>query len=184
MDNPEYDMTKSVMKGWIQTYSGRKVYPLDLTPSMVCLEDIAHALSMKCRFTGHCSKFYSVAQHSTLAAWLAPELHKREALMHDAAEYILPDVAGPIKPFLPGFKELEHQVEQVIAKRFGLEWPWPPAIKAIDNQLVVTERRDLMKDVGLKWDVPAAPYKFPITPWSPREAEMAFLQYASQLGIR
>ena len=189
MDNPEYDMTNSVMSGWIQTFSGRKVYPLDLTPSMVCLEDIAHALSMKCRFTGHCDRFYSVAQHSILvASWIArdnPEL-MRDALMHDAAEYILPDVAGPIKPFLPGFKELEHQVEKVIAKRFDLTFPRSPIIKHWDNVLVVTERAQLMKDVpALKWDVPAECLKnYTIDCWSPEVAERNFLFWATMLGIR
>lgn len=46
------------MTTWIQTYTGRRVEPLNLQPEQVCLDDIAHALSNKCRFTGHCREFY------------------------------------------------------------------------------------------------------------------------------
>jgi hypothetical protein len=188
MENPEYDMTNSVMSGWIQTYTGRKVYPLALTPEQIDLEDIAHALSMKCRFTGHCDRFYSVAQHSVLVATRIaknnPEL-MRDALMHDAAEYILPDVASPIKPYLPGFKELEHHVEKIIALRFGLTFPRNPLIKHWDNVMVVTERQWFMKQVpGLEWDVPAEPLKnYTIESWTPEVTEKIFLHFAKELGI-
>lgn len=49
---------------WIQTFTGRRFWPLDPRPEDVCIEDIAHALSLKCRFGGHCTRFYSVAEHS------------------------------------------------------------------------------------------------------------------------
>ena len=49
---------------WIQTYSGKKFYPLDPRPEDIDIRDIAHALSLNCRFNGHCRCFYSVAEHS------------------------------------------------------------------------------------------------------------------------
>ena len=82
---------------WIQTFTGRKVYPLALKPSDVCVEDIAHALSMKCRFNGHCREFYSVAEHSTRVAMILPKGKQVFGLLHDAAEAYLPDVCAPIK---------------------------------------------------------------------------------------
>lgn len=45
---------------WIQTYTGKR-FPL-LFPQIedVCIEDIAHALSNLCRYTGHSTEFYCV----------------------------------------------------------------------------------------------------------------------------
>ena len=51
---------------WIQTYTGKKFDIDNLDPSMVCLEDIAHALSMLCRYNGHSEVFYSVAEHCVM----------------------------------------------------------------------------------------------------------------------
>ena len=44
---------------WMQTISGRQFWPIDPRPEDVFIEDIAHALSMMCRFNGHCDRFYS-----------------------------------------------------------------------------------------------------------------------------
>src|SRR5690606_23156115 len=38
---------------WIQTYTGRRFYVTAPRPEDVCIEDVAHALSNICRFTGH-----------------------------------------------------------------------------------------------------------------------------------
>jgi uncharacterized protein len=57
----------------IQTVSGRRVDPFAPDPSEIDLDDIAQALSNQCRFGGHCRVFYSVAQHSCLAAELVAE---------------------------------------------------------------------------------------------------------------
>lgn len=43
---------------WIQTYTGRKFTPLSPQPEDVDIVDIAHALSLMCRFNGHCKEFY------------------------------------------------------------------------------------------------------------------------------
>ena len=83
---------------WIETYTGKKVYPLEPDEKTLCVEDIAHALALTCRFGGHCSEFYSVAQHSCLVSDLCPGELKLAGLMHDAAEAYLGDVVSPIKP--------------------------------------------------------------------------------------
>lgn len=44
--------------GGIYTFSGRFFFPMDPRPEDVCIEDIAHSLSLKCRWTGQCAKLY------------------------------------------------------------------------------------------------------------------------------
>src|SRR5487761_1741512 len=51
--------TNGSRKGdWIATFTGRAFWPLDPRPEDVVIEDIAHALSMLCRYGGHCRRFY------------------------------------------------------------------------------------------------------------------------------
>ena len=43
---------------WLQTFSGRIFFPMDPRAEEVFIEDIAHSLSMQCRYAGHCLRFY------------------------------------------------------------------------------------------------------------------------------
>lgn len=56
---------------WMQTFSGIQFYPLDPRVEDVRIEDIARALAMQCRYNGHVTRFYSVAEHSVRVAMLA-----------------------------------------------------------------------------------------------------------------
>jgi len=89
---------------WIQTYSGRALHLFDPSPDEITLEDIAHALSLKVRFTGHCAWHYSVAQHCVLGAGLLEGTHGPDValafLLHELGEVYLPDVASPLKRHL------------------------------------------------------------------------------------
>ena len=104
----------------ITTVTGRAVDPFALVPVDVNIDDIAHALSMQARFNGHCNKFYSIAEHSILVANLVPQKLKLEALLHDASEAYIGDIAAPIKNRLSDFIALEVHVHGVIAKKYGL----------------------------------------------------------------
>src|ERR1700677_3623058 len=61
---------------WIQTCTGRAFYPSDPRPEYIDINDVAHALSMQCRFTGHVKKFYSVAEHSLRVSWLIDQRNR------------------------------------------------------------------------------------------------------------
>src|SRR5574341_694227 len=85
------------MPSYIHTHSGRWVNPLDLQPEDVCIEDICHALSNQCRWSGHTREFYSVGQHCVLASRIVAKPFKFDALLHDGAEGYLQDMAKPLK---------------------------------------------------------------------------------------
>lgn len=131
---------------WLQTFTGRKFWPLDPRPEDVCIEDVAHALAHQCRYAGHCARFYSVAEHSVLVMRFASPENRLAALLHDAAEAYLCDIPRPLKKQLPGYVEAEHRAEIAIAQAFGIshQWPWPDEVKEIDNRILADERRLLM----------------------------------------
>lgn len=161
---------------WICTYSNIHVYPLDARPDEIVIEDIAHALSLICRFTGHCREFYSVAQHCCLAASYAPEGYRLWALLHDASEAYLTDISRPVKRYMADYKAYEAALEKVIADKFGLCWPMPSVVKAIDNQLLLTEARDLMPPGSVSsWNLGGEPFANTVQPWTPAVAEERFL---------
>ena len=108
------------------------------------IQDIAHALSHLCRFGGHTKRFYSVAQHSMTCAKIAPDALKLTALLHDASEAYLLDIPTPIKQLLPAYKVMEDRFQALIAKKFGLVYPFPQEIHDIDRLMLEVEWNDLM----------------------------------------
>lgn len=154
---------------WIQTFTGVAVKPLDLQETDVKLRDIAHSLSLICRFNGHCRSLYTVGQHSLLCAREAPAGLELQVQLHDAAEYILQDIVRPLKAHLRIDDEdglRSYSAQEVVALRtiyraLGARWPTPGEwrlIQTIDNRMVMTELRDLMADPPEAWGIDALPY--------------------------
>jgi 5'-deoxynucleotidase YfbR-like HD superfamily hydrolase len=165
------------------THCGIAFYPLDPRVEEIDTLDIAHALAMKCRFGGHCDKFYSVAQHSVLVSWIVPDEDRLWALLHDAAEAYVSDVPRPVKRMVPIFSEMEDKILKVVAEKYGLSWPMPASVKHADNVLLVTEKRDLMTRSKARWEVDSiAPLTEPIKPWSPEQARQIFLDQLVQIS--
>lgn len=176
--------------GWIQTFTGLKfdlIYP---DTEQIVIEDIAHALSMKCRFNGHCKHFYSVAEHSLRVSMML-EAEKQTAevqffgLMHDAAEAYLPDVPSPLKhlPEFGFFRDVEKTMEIAIASKFDLPMFKHPMVEWADKQIIYDEMATVM--------APLHPDCFHQggTPFTMRlltqhEADHAFLARFVQLSIR
>lgn len=127
----------------MQTYSGKLVDLARFTHLDVRLPDIAHALSLLNRFTGHSTSPYSVAQHSVLVSKLVPEHVALWGLLHDASEAYLGDVATPLKNLLPCYREIEDSVQRSVARAFGLKWPMPEPVKEADRQALAAEKAAL-----------------------------------------
>lgn len=129
--------------GKIITVSGKTFNLQRPTVEMVDIADIAHALSLTCRFNGQIPNFYSVAEHSvSVALYLhavgRPEL-ALEGLFHDASEAYTGDLVKPMKmmPILgPAFEAVEDEISRVIGEAFTLDLaPIPDEVKAADRYI-------------------------------------------------
>lgn len=166
----------AVRKGdWMQTHSGAQFWPIDPRASEVRIRDIAHALSMLCRFGGHCNKFYSVAEHSVHMARFVSDENKLWALLHDATEAYLVDVPRPIKPFLVGYKEAEERLMLAICTRYGLPPEMPAEVKDADNRILFDEAAQNMSPKPAKWNFEREPLGIELQYWAPLRAREEFL---------
>lgn len=129
--------------GHIYTHTGKYFNPLDPQLDLICIEDIAHALSNLPRFAGHLPRFYSVAQHSLYCQRLAPDDLKLVMLLHDAAEaYGLLDIPSPVKKHFPEYQRAEGRLMHAITCRFGVNNEWLTRydeIKTIDVMALKAE---------------------------------------------
>lgn len=163
---------------WIQLASGRQFWPMDPRPNEVFIDDVAHALSMLCRFGGHCLRFYSVAEHCVLLARHAAPQGRNVAfwaLMHDASEAYLVDVPRPLKPFLVGYGAAEDRILQAIALRFGLHLGLPDLVKKMDQAILMDEWLQNMAPAPIAWATDIEPLGVELQFWSPERARGEFL---------
>jgi hypothetical protein len=162
---------------FMQTYTARKYWPCDPRADEVFIEDIAHSLSLQCRYAGHCLNFYSVAEHSVhIARWLLREYGPLTALyglLHDATEAFCVDVPRPLKPSLTNYKAIEQRNWLVIAERFGLPSAMPDAVHEADTRVIGDELVNMQPmDWHARHDKPLG---VKIGCWSPAIAEREFL---------
>lgn len=137
---------------------------------------IAHALSNICRYGGHSTKFYSVAEHSVLVSKLVPDDLALTALFHDASEAFVGDMPTPLKAMFPEYKKLEERIQKSISDQFGLVYPYPPEIKLADKMMYKAEREQITTIDDNVWyaDIPAA--NTDVQCLSPELARWQFLQ--------
>ena len=176
----------------IEPYSGIHVTPLSPKPGMICLGDIAHALSQQCRFAGHCKKFYSVAEHCVHVSHLVPPDFRKHALLHDAGEAYLMDIPRPLKKhmgflmnghFMP-YRAIEEHLMEIIAAHFGIRWDgMPPEVREVDNRMLVTEYLAFVNENKPAWTAGMEPYVRSLAGLAPRDAKKAFLDRAYALDI-
>jgi hypothetical protein len=177
----------------MQTYTGKQFYPMDPRASEIDPDDIAHALSMLCRYGGHSSEFYSVAEHSWHLSYAVSPEHALAALLHDATEAYLVDVPRPIKraPGMEAYRAAEDRLMQEIAWRFKLPgctdpvYELPAEVKDADTRILVDERARLMSlGRDLDWRLGGVePLEVKIQCWSPTVAEDRWMNRLIELQV-
>jgi uncharacterized protein len=181
-----------VKKAYIATASGKQFFLLEPRLEDVDIVDIAHALSMQCRWTGHCKFHYSVAQHSYYCSFLGPDNEAFDRLMHDAPEAYIGDLNRPLKHYTEAgvaYRRQEETIQKVIAERFGYSVIEPPSVKTADNLMLYTEKKQIMGytfDEAKDADEVVRTAKEETAPilieqWSPSHAKTMFLKRFEEL---
>ena len=183
---------------WIETFTGKRLSPLHLDEKLIDIVDIAHSLSLLCRFVGHCLTFYSVGEHSILlteivadnmgtSSAISTEYFNRTclaALLDDAAEAYIGDISRPLKhsPQFKFFRELEEQIKGKIVHKFHLSGADWELVKKADNIALATEAKWNMADRGKGWNFtyPALPLE--IHRIANEDVEPMFLELFERYG--
>jgi 5'-deoxynucleotidase YfbR-like HD superfamily hydrolase len=170
----------------MHTYTGKTIDLLSPSPEDITIEDIAHALSLQCRWGGRIKAFYSVSEHSVRVSRIVPSEAALWGLLHDASESILVDIPRPVKylPEMQGYFDLEERFMEIIVNKFNLPIVPPDCVREADNILLLTEMRDLMGDNedGKKIYPELSPLQKEIKPWSWQKAEREFIKRFNELS--
>ena len=119
--------------------------PVEPVLTKIHVEDILNALSNNCRWGGHVPSFYSVAQHTCCVLRVAEQIMKeplprdevKQILLHDASEAYLIDIPAPIKKQMPEYMAIEDRLQEAIARRFDVRYPWDPLVHVADKVSMV-----------------------------------------------
>lgn len=167
---------------WMQTFTGKPFYVMDPHPEDIDAIDIAHGISMQCRYNGHVSRFYSVAEHCVLVSDYLAESGASPhdvlyGLLHDGTESYVGDMVRPLKKHMPDFSAAEDVVMGAIAARFGLisaEMPQP--VREADTRILLDERAELCATPPNAWTVDdLTPLGVRIRGWDPAVAKEMYL---------
>lgn len=167
---------------YIDTFTQKRISPFDPDVNQICIEDIAHALSMLCRFGGHCTSFYSVAEHSVHVSNVVEPRYALWGLLHDATEAYIGDVVRPIKKLsdMSAYRQAEERLFRAIAHRFGLEEEMPTEVKLADSTMLQTEKSQVLTGADLtKSKLPVLDMQLKLL--LPTEAEQLFLTRFNEL---
>jgi hypothetical protein len=129
----------------------------------------------------------SVAQHCVLAS---RHTHGDPlwALLHDAAEAYTGDISRPFKQDLQtvngrSLDEVEEAIMFQMALRYGLTWPRPACVKEVDDAMLRTEFRDVMRSSdAFTYSKPGVRFiPEQIVPVSAQEAKAMFMERYKEL---
>lgn len=127
------EVDEGVNEVMLYTFTGKHLDLLTLKEDDIDVEDIAHALSMQCRYNGHIRKFYSVAEHCVLLSRyvLSHPIHGKASyanqlaavmLMHDASEAYIGDMVYHLKKSMYAFEVLEEFILDKVRHTFTVDF--------------------------------------------------------------
>lgn len=168
---------------WMQTFTGRAFFPLAVNVNDINEFDIAHSLAFQCRYNGHTSKFYSVAEHAYHMSYIVPEEDALWALLHDAPEAYIGDMVRPLKKTMPEFRALDEKIMEAICEKFELHQNFmPDSVLEADNRIIENERLALLREPPYPWTIHGDPYPdLVIEAWAPEVAEFKFYNRLQEL---
>lgn len=168
---------------WMLTVSGKAYWPMDPREEEVDIEDIAHALSMQCRYTGHTIRFYSVAEHSLYVSYLVPQHLALEGLLHDAAEAYVGDLNRPVKIHCEDYKKIEAMNDLAIRAKFKLPAFESKEVKQADTDILLLEKEVVCPPSNdhYKWEWNGSKPSMTMFPLSQPAAKYHFLRRFHQL---
>lgn len=140
----------------IRTFMGHYVNLLAPKLEDIDLRDIAHHLSLECRWGGATKRHYSVNEHQLWVARFVAQLvparfvnvAKLYSCVHDAHEYVFKDIPAPLKKLLgEPYLGWCHNVDLLVWQKVHLPPPhkeMQDAIKAADSYAAWCEAQVLL----------------------------------------
>lgn len=191
-------------KGSIGLIDGNRINLLDdyIDPNLIKIDQIANALSKKCRFNGQIADFYSVAEHcvhvaefardnafSTLSATMTmtqirpiAALRGLAGLLHDASEAYMSDFVTPLKVLFPEYIKLEEKLQRIIFEKYDVPLNLLDEIHAnIDYYASYIEMRQMGTHDWTKSIQIPQEYYFEVRNWMPDEARREYMQCYTSL---
>ena len=141
------------------------------------IDMIGYALANLCRYTGHVTRFYSVAEHCVHVSRIIKPKYAMEGLLHDASEAFVGDVSSPLKKLITElYTPIEEGIQKAISVQFNLTYPFPDDVHKADKQLYWSERKKIAPAIDALWNKQfRASRKCEPQGWSPERAHKEYV---------
>lgn len=181
----------------IPTYSGGRIDLLNLESKDILLTDIVWPLAKICNYGGKIQNFrrrgiveishYSMAEKSVLLAELMlhdypdiPEL-AFQALMYNSVEAYIGTLQDPIKSLFPEFQTIEQNLQKIIFKKFGIQYPINSLVQDYIYRVNLSEKKRFFEEDFSDFQNCNIALKFEPRFLPPEEAYCAFLHFFGKL---
>lgn len=155
--------------------NGRIADPFNLKPEDVTIDILSHALANINRYSGHCKRPYSVAQHSVAMASLCEPGLEKACLLHDASEIFTGDIPYPIKKILgKAYDDIEEEISRQIFDIYGVPYCLMGEIEDLDRAICQNEKRAFFDVQDQKFEDAISGLTLYAIPWY--EAKQAYYE--------